>query len=273
MNQTIKNIIRPYYKFCMLIIKLNITKTLYINFRKLPFKQAIKLPIFVYGKLKIKCLKGKIIIRAPIKTGLIQIGFNMDGVPLSMLPVQLYICGKVIFYGYAIISKGTTLYVQGEMSIGNCCTIGSGCFVKSIHKIILNDNVQITYGCTLFDCDMHYVKNIETGVVKNNRTSIIIGKNCWINAGTIVAKGVVLPDYSITARNSYLNKDYSEYGTNLFLVGSPAKPLKSRVQRIFSTIEEQRLKRKFAEMGVEEIQCSADLFDEKDDNELFFKNL
>ena len=67
----------------------------------------------------------------------------------------------------------------------------------------------------------------------------MIGKNCWINAGSIVSKGAVIPDYSISARNSFLSKDYKEYGTNLFLVGSPAKPSSSKVQRIF-TVEKQR---------------------------------
>ena len=64
---------------------------------------------------------------------------------------------------------------------------------------------------------MHFVKNIDTGVVANYKGPIKIGKSCWINAGSIVTKGAVVPDYSISSRNAFLSKDYSEYGTNLFL--------------------------------------------------------
>ena len=38
-------------------------KTLYINFRTLPFSQAIRLPIWIYGPVKLYCLSGKIKIR------------------------------------------------------------------------------------------------------------------------------------------------------------------------------------------------------------------
>lgn len=273
MKKKIKKYLQPMYRFIILILRISISKTIYVNFRKLPFKQAIKIPIFIYHGVKITSLRGNIRIESTIRRGMIKIGYNLDGAPSSVNKNILHLSGLLIIKGYSIISKGSVLNVQGELQLGNCILIGSGCFIKSMLKISILDNTRVTYNCTVFDCDMHYVKNIETGVIKNNRAPIIIGKNCWINSGTIVSKGTVLPDYSITARNSFLNRDYSQYGTNLFLVGSPAKPIDTKVQRIFSTIEEQRLKKKFAEMGVEKIECSAGLFDEKDENELFFKNI
>lgn len=272
MTPKLKNIFRPYYKFLKLFFKLNILKTIYINFRKLPFKDAIKLPIFLYGKVKIASLKGKIIINAKIKTGLVQIGYNIDGVNSSFLPVLLHIDGEVIFEGYTIISKGVVLNIGGKISIGNCCTIGSGSFIKSMERITINDNTQITYNCSVFDSDMHYVKNIETGIIKKNKVPIIIGKNCWINAGTIISKGTILPDYSITARNSYLSKDYSEFGKNLFLVGAPAKPTKAKVQRIFSIDEQSRINKYFQDNKTSQILLEKGIFeDDRNAIESFFK--
>lgn len=273
MEKKIKKYLRPMYRFIMLILKISILKTLYVNFRKLPFKQAIKIPIFIYHGVKITSLRGEIRIESVVNSGMLKLGYNIDGVPSSVNKNIFHLNGSLIINGYSIISKGTVINIQGELLLGNCIIIGSGCFVKSMIRIEIHNNTRITYNCTIFDCDMHYVKNIETGVIKNNRAPIIIGKNCWINSGTIVSKGTVLPDYSITARNSFLNRDYSQYGTNLFLVGSPAKPIDTKVQRIFSTIEELRLNKKFAEMGVEKIECSAGLFDEKDENELIFKKI
>lgn len=33
--------------------RFRIFKTLYVNFRSLPFRQAVKLPIYVYGRVRI----------------------------------------------------------------------------------------------------------------------------------------------------------------------------------------------------------------------------
>ena len=57
---------------------INIYKTIYINFRFLPFKQACKLPIWVYGKMKFGYKSGSIIIDATFRRKMIEIGINRD---------------------------------------------------------------------------------------------------------------------------------------------------------------------------------------------------
>ena len=128
-----------------------------------------------------------------------------------------------------------------RLIFGSNCTVGGGSFIKSTHEIICGDNVQITGECTIMDCEMHYIKNIDSGIIKKNFGSIFIGNNCWINQRAVIVKNVVLPDFSIVARNSYINKDYSKYGSNLLLVGQPAVPSKYKVQRIFSIEKEKEL--------------------------------
>lgn len=110
MNEIIKNILRPFVRFLRVIRRLNWFKTLYLNFRTQPLKIAIQFPFFVYGKLDIHSLKGDIFIDAPIKTGMIKIGFReLDLLPVSYLPNQLLNTGKLIFYGPVTIS-GVCLY-------------------------------------------------------------------------------------------------------------------------------------------------------------------
>ncbi len=79
-------------------------------------------------------------------------------------------------------------------------------------------------------------------------------------------KGGVVPDYTITAKNTFIGKDYSEFGTNLFLVGSPAKPTRSKVQRILSVSEQSRLNHLFKNEA-ESITLEPGIFIE-DDNEI-----
>ena len=62
---------------------------------------------------------------------------------------------------------------------------------------------QITMNCTVMDTNLHYVKNIDTGVVHRSDGEIHIGEYCWINAGTVVTKGTVLPAHTIVARNKF----------------------------------------------------------------------
>ena len=251
MKSTIKKIIRGFYILLRLLVRLNLTKTLYINFKTQSFRDAIKFPIFVYGRLKILSLKGKLIIEAPMKTGMIKIGYKyIDLFPTSLLPSQLNIVGKLIVKGNLIIGGGVHLNVERKYSImafGENCTIGGGSFVKSTYNIVCGHNVQITGECIILDSEMHYVRNIETGIIQKNFGEILIGNNCWINQRTVIAKNTIIPEFTIVVRNSYLNKDYTTYGTNLLLCGTPALPKKSKVQRIFNSKKESELELIFRE--------------------------
>jgi len=234
MKRQIKNNLRTIYNLLKMLISLNIIKTIYVNFRKFPFIEALHFPVFIYRGVKIKSLKGNILLQKDnIKTGLIKIGLDINETPTSSLKTLLNIKGQLTINGYLIVSKGAVINVVGNLIFHGCNTIGNGTFIKSLTTIEIGYNTRIVYDCTIFDSDIHYVKDIETGIIKNNKAPIVIGENCWINAGTIISKGSVLPDFTITARNSYIAKDYSVFGTNLLLVGAPARPAKKKVQRIF----------------------------------------
>lgn len=238
--------IKSFLYLPSLLLRLNIVKTLYFNFHMLPFSKAIKLPFYLYGKIYLGDLSGRIILPNKISRGMIRIGYKwFDLWPVSFLPTQIQIMGCLEFRGAAVISGGANVNIQskeGVLTIGKDVLIGGGTVCKCLEQIEIGDWTGITGNCTIMDSNMHFVKNIDTGVVANYKGPIIIGEKCWINAGTIVTKGAVVPDYSISARNAFLSKDYSEFGTNLFLVGSPAKPTSSKVQRIFSVEKQNEFK-------------------------------
>ena len=76
---------------------INIYKTIYINFRFLPFKQACKLPIWVYGKMKFGYKSGSIIIDAPVSRKMIVIGVNIFRFMAPQGVCFLDIAGKIVF--------------------------------------------------------------------------------------------------------------------------------------------------------------------------------
>lgn len=235
-------LLRKVYHFLILLRRVNLIKTIYFNFKMLPFNQAIKIPILLYGKIVFHNLSGKLTIQNDVSSKMIRIGYRwIDLWPSSFLPTQIQIIGEIKFCGKAIISGGANINVQhkdGVLILGSRTVVGGGSVVKCLDRIEIGDGTRITGNCVIMDCNMHFVKNINTGIVANFKAPILIGRNCWINNGTIVSKGSVIPDYSISSRNAYISKDFSSYGTNLFLVGAPAKPTASKVQRIF-TVEKQ----------------------------------
>ena len=233
--------------FFRLLFVTNWIKTLYINFKTQPFKKAIKLPIFVYGKLRIYSLRGQILIDGPISTGMIHIGKDLDHNPVSLNPVKFTINGILRFKGHALISGGSTVTVwSGEIELGKSVCLGSGVQIKSVSKITVGNYTRIVALSTVMDTNVHYVKNIKTGVISKSYAPIKIGRNCWINQGSIITKGTTIPDYCIAARNTFFNKDYSKIcEPHTLLAGSPAKVLANDVQRIFDFETEKRLNQYF----------------------------
>ena len=62
------------YNKIAFIFQINIWKTIFLNLRYFSFKDALKLPILVYPHTKIERAKGQIIVKCPLKRGLISIG-------------------------------------------------------------------------------------------------------------------------------------------------------------------------------------------------------
>lgn len=243
MKNKLKKIIKPIYRCMKLFFLLNIFKTIYINFRTQPLSKAIKLPIFVYGKLKIYSLRGQILINAPIQMGMIHLGKDLDHNPVSLNPIKLTINGILKFSGHALISGGSTITVwDGIIKLDKNVSIGSGVQLKAYTKIEIGENSQIVALCTVMDTNVHYLKNIKTGEISKSFAPIHIGKNCWINQGSVITKGTIIPDYCISARNTFLNKDYTKIcEPNSILAGSPAKVIATNMQRIFDFEEETKL--------------------------------
>lgn len=139
--------------------------------------------------------------------------------------------------------------------------------IKSLDSISIGDNTRIAYENVVFDSNVHYVKNIDSGKISKNKAPIIIGENCWINSRSFIGKGSILPDYTIAAGSSFINKDYSKFGNNIFLAGSPAKPIGDKVQRIFSMNQEAKLNSFFENNDKEFLNEEKGLF--LDSNDMF----
>lgn len=254
MKEKFKKYIRPFYCLFRLLFKVNWIKTFYLNFKTQKFTDALKLPIIVYGRLKIYSLQGKIIIDAPIETGMVHIGKDLDHNPVSLNPIKLTINGHLVFKGRALISGGSTITVwSGSIVIGQNVCIGSGVQLKAVSKIEIGEYSRIISLAVIMDTNVHFIKNIETGEIRKSYAPVRIGAYCWLNSGTNVTKGTVIPDYCISARNTFFNKDYSKLcEANTVFAGSPAKVIATKQQRIFNVEKECELNSYFSQNSEED---------------------
>jgi len=220
----------------------NLLKTLSVNFKFLPFNQAIHLPIFVYGKVHIFGHSGKIIIDDRIRTGMIHLGMNTDRFSASKGSAFINIAGTLIFKGTALFSIDYTLNIFGECTIGKYSAFGNGVKFFCGNKIYLGKCCRITVESQVFDTNFHYMRNIETGRVYLRDGMVEIGDYCWIGNRTTITKGTRLPDFSIVASNSLVNKCFiSSEEKYPFFAGAPAKIIGSTRVRIFDPLEEEKI--------------------------------
>ncbi len=223
---------------------LNLWKTLYVNFRSLPFGQAVRLPIVVYGRLRVVSLMGTIEIEGPIKTGMIRLGEMNPGNFKDGVRSKISNNGKIIFKGSVHFFNGFSIFVNpmGTLSLGHICFFGDNVFFHVKNMVKIGDYTRIGDGSRIMDNDIHYIYNLETNSVDRNDKPIIIGRNNWFPAECNIMKGTVTNDNTIVAAKSHLNKDYTQIAPEYsFIAGMPAKLIKTGVRRIFNFATERML--------------------------------
>lgn len=212
----------------------NYLKILYVNFYFLPFKQAIKFPIDIYGKLRIIGRRGKLTINGPVKTGMIKFGSQgRDMFPLD--PVILDIRGSLNFYGKFHIGCGSTVRVENDaiLSIGDNSRFGAQTVLFCEDRIDIGSQVEGSWRCQIMDTDRHEIMEQESGIVQDSHLPIKVGNNVWLGNNVFLNKGTVIPNETIIASNTLCNKDYSDISPFSVLGGIPAKVISSAKQRIW----------------------------------------
>ena len=102
--KTVKQTLRKCRKVLRLLKVLSRQnfKTIYLNFKYLPFRQAIRIPIKVSKKVYLWQTGGQIIFDCPIKSEMIQIGYGSVGIFDKEVSRSIWqVSGTVIFRGNA----------------------------------------------------------------------------------------------------------------------------------------------------------------------------
>lgn len=227
---------------------LSVWRTIYFNFRTLPVKQAVKMPVRIFGKIKLSCLDGSVQLSSS-KTRL-KIGINWAGYRyVSPGRISIMKGARLILDNDVQISQGVSLLVHknATLHLKSHCTVGDSSTIICYRDITIGRHSGITWQCQVMDFNSHYICN-EKGLITSIISPIKIGDYCWIGNRTSVMPGTYLPDRTIVGSNSLLNKNYTATIPQYSLIaGIPAKLIKTGLRRIYDTVAEHKLMNYFAE--------------------------
>lgn len=220
--------------------KLSIRKTVWANFKLLPFNQAVKFPIFIFKKTQIAVKSGgRVHLYCKPKPGLLYIGgLDIHWIPRGSRNYVL-IDGTINLYGQARFGYQTKIIVgtNAVLSLGGDNVVNHDSSVMVHDKVTIGYGAEVGWNVQICDTDFHYV--MIDNVVSRKTKPITIGKEAWVGSHCNIGKGAYLPDYSVLSSCSLLNKDYSDSGSNLFIAGVPGKIIKDDVSRIMEFVHPQ----------------------------------
>ncbi len=208
----------------------SLMKTIYFNFKCLPFRQAIHLPVILY-KPKFENLTGRFVIEtADIKMGLIKMGrskvsiYDGEGVMIENR-------GVITFSGRCTMGAGIKISVgkSGKLDFGERFMATAEMKIVCYEHIHFDNNVLVGWECLFMDTDLHQLNVIGEEKPPKIHVPIFIGEHCWLAARCMIMKGTSIPENCVVAANSLLNKDYMAYGAFSMFAGQPAKKVKSGV--------------------------------------------
>ena len=209
------------------LLKLNWPKTLYFNFKYLPLKDAIKIPIFIYKQTYFYKLKGTINIDAEsLCHGMIQIGPHCLGsTDTHNNRTILEISGNITFKGKCNIGRGSKICVGGDLVCGNNFVMTGNSTIISYKKIFIGNDCLCSWGCLIMDTDFHKIYNEERKITNENR-DIFIGNKVWIGCQNTLLKGSIIPSNTVIAANSTISKKFNEENT---IIGGDNRILKRKI--------------------------------------------
>lgn len=201
-------------------------KTIFFNFRFLPFRQAIYLPIILY-KPRFLNLSGTIKIETDkIRCGMIQLGRNeVSFYPNSGVTIENE--GTIIFKGVSKICSGGCLSVKKNavLTIGDNFSATAELKLACYCSITIGKNVLVGWETKIFDTDFHQLTSCDASI-NMAYAPIIIGDDTWIACNCLIMKGSKIPKQCVLAAGSITNKEY-DIAPKSVIGGNPVHLLKS----------------------------------------------
>lgn len=206
----------------------SILKSIYFNFRYLPFNQAIKIPILIGNALKINRMYRGGVFASPIHAGILRMFFldkNFHGIHNGSILIN----GRLIVNGsgfhYFGVGLRLTIEKDATMEIGNNFSVSAKAKISVRNHLKVGDNNMWSYDNIVMDTDTHQIMSPDGNILNYNKP-IVFGNNIWLGCRNIVLKNTSIADGSIIAAGSIINGSYEEENA---IISSHGKVLKKNI--------------------------------------------
>jgi len=92
---------------------------------------------------------------------------------------------------------------NAELIIGSGVKINYNCIFVCRNRIIIGEGTEFGPSVYIYDHDHDYRAGLKENKFKES--PVIIGKNCWIGANTIILRGSVIGDNAVIAAGTVVN--------------------------------------------------------------------
>lgn len=221
--------------------RLSLWRTIYFNFRTMPFRTAIKFPVFIYGKIHLFILAGSVVFeKTSVRRGMVKIGKNLESFSAFDHSGFIQLASsdsRLIFEGPASISVNTKIrIIMGDLKFGKYAYVGSGVrIVCNGSYINIGDYSRIAFDSIIMNSSFHHVYNDNRKSISCATRPIEIGKLSWIGNRSSIMAGSCLKSHSIVTSNSLVNKNFAQIEGDYPMIGGvPAKVIMCGMHRVFS---------------------------------------
>lgn len=120
--------------------------------------------------------------------------------------------GKIILGKHVGIRRNCEIAVseEGIIDIGDNVFINNNCMLISHCKIHVGEGTRLGPQVMIFDHDYDYKNRVAFKKGIHNSSPIVIGKNCWIGAGTIILKGSKIGNNCVVGAGSVIKGNYKD---------------------------------------------------------------
>lgn len=216
---------------CILML-LSIPNTLRFNFHYFNLKKAIRFPVLVSNKVRLKSMGAKGDLICPDKTACIKIGFSDGTYGMGKGKKSTFSQQKgtkIVFEGKATICNPVYLTVNhsGVVKFGSNFQSNTNFVLSSANAVTFGADCLVAWNVILIDGDGHSIYLPNSDKRYNDPKPIIIGNHVWIGSNVTILKGSKVADGDIISSGAIVSGVFD--AQNVIIGGVPAKILKRDV--------------------------------------------
>ena len=209
--------------------------TVYFNLIFFPFRQALRMPVYIYGWPRLFAQYGRMRCDGMCKRGMVRINLTLPNAPQAAVGnTQLNIWGEVVFHGKCKIATGCNILVRedGILELGHDLRIATFCNVTVYSRVSIGNHSRIAHRSQIMDSNFHNMVDFSKRIAKNMTRPIKVGDYCWICNSVTLSGGDVIPNKTIVASNSLVGKDMSSIPEESIIGGMPVKLIGTGFRRV-----------------------------------------